>query len=311
MSEQTLIKVVDLSRYYGPTLAVDHISFEIKRGNITGLLGPNGAGKSTTMKMITGNLAPSSGSIEINGVDLLDHPKQAKEKLGYLPEYPPVYKDQTVDEYLGFCAAINNIPKSHRRKSIEMAKARCGLEKVGRKLIGLLSKGYQQRLGIAQAIIHEPEVVVLDEPTVGLDPLQIREIRELIKELGENHSVLLSSHILSEIQALCNHIHIINEGRLVYSQELKKEHSADESQTLVCEFKHPPALEEFKKRTGATDVSAFNNIFKVNFTTQSDIRDKIVRSSLDGNWGMLQLFIEQESLEHTFVKLTMEQHELS
>ena len=175
MSSSSLVSVSSLSRNFGPLCAVDNLSFSIERGEVLGFLGPNGAGKSTTMKIITGNLAPSAGRILINNVDLLDDPRRAKANIGYLPEQPPLYRELSVNEYLRFCAKLNRIPRAKITKAVTKAKERCGLEDVGKRLINNLSKGYQQRVGIAQAIIHMPAVVVLDEPTVGLDPIQIRE----------------------------------------------------------------------------------------------------------------------------------------
>ena len=180
-----LIQVDQLTRFYGDHCAVDNVSFALRKGEILGFLGPNGAGKSSTMQMICGNLAPTSGQIRVNGIDILDNPKDAKRELGYLPEIPPVYRELTVDEYLGYCARLHGIPRDRQKAALEQAKDRCGLTDVGERLIGNLSKGYQQRVGIAQAILHMPAVIILDEPTVGLDPLQIREIRELIRELGK------------------------------------------------------------------------------------------------------------------------------
>ena len=196
MSSDLLISVNNLYRQYGSLDAVHDVSFELQRGEVLGFLGPNGAGKSTTMQIITGNLAPSSGQIKICGIDLLDAPRQAKARIGYLPERPPLYRELSVDEYLVFCTQINRIPRQQRQAALERAKHRCGLEQAGRRLINNLSKGYQQRVGIAQAIIHSPDIVVLDEPTVGLDPIQIREIRHLIRELASEHAVILSTHIL-------------------------------------------------------------------------------------------------------------------
>ncbi|HET7370256.1 MAG TPA: ABC transporter ATP-binding protein, partial [Gammaproteobacteria bacterium] len=177
MGSDILVSVDALDRYYGRRAAVSGLSFELAKGEVLGFLGPNGAGKTTTMQMLTGNLAPSAGSIEINGIDLLERPKDAKRAIGYLPEQPPVYFELSVDEYLDYCARLNRVPRGKIRAARDDAKARCGLADVGRRLIGNLSKGYRQRVGIAQAIIHMPPVVILDEPTVGLDPIQIREIR--------------------------------------------------------------------------------------------------------------------------------------
>ena len=216
-----LIQANQLTRYYGTYCAVREVSFSLVRGEILGFLGPNGAGKTTTMQMICGNLAPTAGEIKINGVDILDEPKKAKRSLGYLPELPPVYRDLTVDEYLGYCGRLHGLQGSAQHKAVDVAKGRTGLGDVGQRLIGNLSKGFQQRVGIAQAIVHMPLVIILDEPTVGLDPIQIHEIRELIRELGQEHGVILSTHILSEVQAVCNHVQIINRGQLVLNTSIE------------------------------------------------------------------------------------------
>lgn len=227
-----LIEVEQLYRYYDNHLAVNDVSFTLEKGEILGFLGPNGAGKSTTMQMICGNLAPSSGQVRINGIDILDNPKEAKAELGYLPENPPVYRELTVDEYLTYCARLHGLKKDKVKVAVDSARERCGLAEVGGRLIGNLSKGFQQRVGIAQAIVHNPRVVILDEPTVGLDPIQIREIRNLIRELGGTHSVILSTHILPEVESICDRIQIMHRGQMVFSgnfAQLKQNHPEQES----------------------------------------------------------------------------------
>ena len=193
---ETLIQVENLSRYYQNHRAINQLSFTLKAGEVLGFLGPNGAGKSTTMQVISGNLAPCEGQVKIAGHDIIDSPREAKGQLGYLPEHPPLYRDASVDEYLKYCAQLRRVKRAGIAQALLQAKQNCGLNEVGNRLIGNLSKGYQQRVGIAQAIIHNPPVVILDEPTVGLDPIQIREIRSLIKNLGKERSVILSTHIL-------------------------------------------------------------------------------------------------------------------
>jgi ABC-2 type transport system ATP-binding protein len=190
---------------------------ELRRGEVLGLLGHNGAGKTTTMQMLTGCLSPNSGSIAICGIDLARQPTLAKAHLGYLPETPPLYRELTVDDYLTFAARLRGMKPANVSAALSQAKQRCGLEAVSKKIIGTLSKGYQQRVGIAQAIIHQPDVIVLDEPTVGLDPAQIREVRTLIRELGNTHSVILSTHVLGEVESICDRVEILNRGSLVYS----------------------------------------------------------------------------------------------
>lgn len=221
MESSILLAAEGLSRDYNHQPAVENLNLQLQKGEVLGLLGPNGAGKSTTMQMLTGNLAPTTGSIHINGIDLLEEPRQAKRHLGYLPEQPPVYRDLTVNEYLEYCAKLHGLGGAVRSQAISLARERCSLNEVQNRLIAHLSKGYKQRVGIAQAILHSPAVVILDEPTVGLDPLQMREIRKLIRELGQEHSVILSTHILPEVQAVCDRVQILNRGRTVFNDSLK------------------------------------------------------------------------------------------
>jgi len=209
-----------LTRSFGGHVAVNNVDLELRRGEVLGFLGPNGAGKTTTMQMLTGNLAPSRGAISICGIDLLEQPVGAKARIGYLPEVPPLYRDFTVDEYLTLAAKLHRVPRARHREAVNAARERCGLAGSGGKLIATLSKGYQQRVGIAQAIVHSPDVVILDEPTVGLDPIQIREIRALIRELGGAHSVILSTHILPEVEAVCDRVQIMHHGSIVYGDTI-------------------------------------------------------------------------------------------
>lgn len=212
-----MIKVKEITKRYDKHLAVDSLSFELEKNRIYGLLGANGAGKSTTMNIITGYLAPTSGTVTIGDYDMAKNPEKAKAMIGYLPEIPPLYLDMTVDEYLMFAAELKKIKKKDRIEEIERVEKKTGLSKVSERLIRNLSKGYKQRVGLAQALLGDPEIIILDEPTVGLDPVQIIEIRNLIRSLGESHTVVLSSHILSEVQAVCDDIMIISNGHLVAS----------------------------------------------------------------------------------------------
>jgi ABC-2 type transport system ATP-binding protein len=219
MTEQIKPAIIarGLSRRFGPRIAVQGIDLELGHGEVLGFLGPNGAGKSTVMRMLTGNLAPSGGGIEICGIDLIDRPAEAKARIGYLPEIPPLYRELTVNEYLRLAARLHRVDSSKVSAALDMVTQRCGLGDTGERLIGSLSKGFQQRVGIAQAIIHDPEVIILDEPTAGLDPNQIREIRSLIRELGAQRSVIVSTHILPEVESVCDRVQILNEGRTVFT----------------------------------------------------------------------------------------------
>jgi ABC-2 type transport system ATP-binding protein len=217
MSAPITVSAQNLVRRRDNRLVVDNVTLELRRGEVLGLLGHNGAGKSTTLQMLTGALPTQSGRIEICGFDMLDQPQQAKACVGFLPEHPPLYRDMRVDDFLLYAARLHKIPSAKLADALALAKQRCGLQDCGRKLIGSLSKGYQQRVGIAQAIIHNPAVVVLDEPTVGLDPAQIRDIRALIRQLGDSSSVILSTHLLNEVESLCDRVMILQKGRLIYS----------------------------------------------------------------------------------------------
>ena len=220
--DKKLISINGLTKFYGPKKAIEDVSFDVHHAEILGLLGPNGAGKSTTMQIICGVIAANNGSVNIAGYDIIDAPKQAKQNIGFLPEQLPLYGDLTVDEYLLYSAKLRGIKKQNINDLIISCKKRCGLENTGKRLIQNLSKGYKQRVGIAQAIIHMPSIIILDEPTSGLDPKQILEIRELMRELSKVHSIIISTHILSEVEAICDRVLIINEGNIVLDQYLKE-----------------------------------------------------------------------------------------
>jgi len=260
MSESPLLTASSLSRYYGPQLAVNNVDFTVHKGEVLGFLGPNGAGKSTSMKMLSGNLAPNHGQITINGYDLLSESQKAKAHIGYLPEQPPLYKELSVSEFLSFCAQLNKIPSSKRRAAIQTVIERCGLTEVTNRLIGHLSKGFQQRVGIAQAIIHTPAVVILDEPTSGLDPIQIREIRQLIRDIATEHSVILSTHILPEVQMLCDRVQIINHGKIVFSDTTAKLSQKMESSSLLITLNAAPMLEELMQVDGILAIDELSKI---------------------------------------------------
>ena len=300
-----LVKVENLYRYYDDHCAVQDLSFELRKGEILGFLGPNGAGKSTTMQMLSGNLAPSAGRILIGSVDLLDEPKRAKRATGYLPEQPPLYPDFTVNEYLDYCARLHRVPHSKVPAARALAKERCGLKEVGHRLIGNLSKGYQQRVGIAQAIIHSPAVVILDEPTIGLDPIQIREIRALITELGNEHGVILSTHILPEVQTICSRVQIIHKGRLVFNDTLTGLTQRMQSTSLVLACRLAP---EVKFLHALPDVKSVETLdehrLRITFTTHANLAEAVAAEAVKRGWGLLELTPERKSLEQIFVDLT-------
>lgn len=303
---EALVQVENLSRYYQNHRAINHLSFTLNAGEVLGFLGPNGAGKSTTMQVISGNLAPSEGEVSIAGHDIIEEPREAKRQIGYLPEHPPLYRDASVDEYLRYCARLHRIARPQVSAAVDRVKAQCGLEENGRRLIGNLSKGYQQRVGIAQAIIHNPPVVILDEPTVGLDPIQIREIRELIRSLGSEHSVILSTHILSEVQTTCDRVQIIRAGELIYNASTESLNQGHEVSVKV-------ALRKAVAASALTEIAGIDHAealgdgrFRLIFATGAN-PDALVSHAVEQQWGLYELIPEQQSLEDLFIELT--QHE--
>jgi ABC-2 type transport system ATP-binding protein len=302
------VEAIELTRLYGGREAVSNVSFTLSKGQVLGFLGPNGAGKSTTMKMLTGNLAPSNGSVKICGIDMIEHPKEAKALIGYLPEMRPLYKELTVDEYLTIAARLHRVSAGNIKKAVEIAKERCGLGHMSKRLIENLSNGYQQRVGIAQAIIHNPMVVILDEPTVGLDPIQIRDIRALIREVGAERSVIISTHILPEVEMVCDHVQIIDKGKLVFNGSidvLKKQRIGNK---LLIGMLNPPSADELLKIAGITEVEVVSaNQMRVRFADDAAPAEAIVQAAVKNNWGLHQIAPDQTSLEDVFVQLTYQE----
>jgi len=304
------VEANELTRLYGGRAAVDNVSFNLTQGQVLGFLGPNGAGKSTTMKMLTGNLAPSAGSVKICGVDMIEKPKDAKALIGYLPEMRPLYKEFTVDEYLTIAARLHNVSGKNIKQSVETAKERCGLGHMSKRLIENLSNGYQQRVGIAQAIIHNPMVVILDEPTVGLDPIQIRDIRTLIKEIGQEHSVIVSTHILPEVEMVCDHVQIIDQGKMVFNGDIDVLKRQRLGNKLLAGFNKAPDLAVLQKIKGVTEVETLeNNMVRISFAEDTTPHEAIVKAAVKGNWGLFQIAPDQTSLEDVFVQLTYQEQE--
>lgn len=311
-----MIEVENLTKKYDSHVAVDNLSFRVERGMIYGFLGPNGAGKSTTMNMMTGYIAATSGTVKINGYDILKNPEQAKKSIGYLPELPPVYPDMTVYEYLRFVAELKKVKKNERQAQIEDVMKQTQIEDVKGRLIKNLSKGYKQRVGLAQAIIGYPEVIILDEPTVGLDPKQIIEIRELIRELAKKHTIILSSHILSEVSAVCDHIMIISKGKLVASdtpEGLMTLLKGGRQMKLSVLGEQSKVEELLQSMESVKDFSMqpprAEGMVSVNIRTEDteDIRVELFHRLAAADMPIMELSLSEKSLEDVFLELTGEE----
>lgn len=308
-----MIQVSNLTKKYGKNVAVDNVSFTIEKGHIYGLLGPNGAGKSTTMNMITGYISSTSGTITIDGHDVVKEPEQARKLLGYLPELPPLYMDMTVYEYLKFVAQLKKIKRKERIEQVEKAIEQMKLEKVADRLIANLSKGYRQRVGFAQALIGDPQILILDEPSVGLDPKQIIEMRELIEELGQNRTVILSSHIMQEISAVCDHILIISHGKLIASgtvEELVAMSEHGEKLEVTIEG-HKELLEDLFSQIDCVEsvkITEHSGVATANVVMNKgakDIRKDVYTYFKDKNASIINMNLVKTTLEDIFLELTM------
>lgn len=310
-----MIEISNLVKKYGDHVAVDNLSLTIEPGKIYGLLGPNGAGKSTTMNILTGYIGATSGTVKINGYDILNQPEEAKKCVGYLPELPPLYMDMTVAEYLKFVAELKKIEKKKRKEMINDAMEMTGVSDVSERLIKNLSKGYRQRVGFAQAVLGYPQIIILDEPTVGLDPKQIIEIRELIKKLGENHTVILSSHILTEISAVCDHVFIISKGKLVASdatENLINLMSTEQNIDIIAKCDEAVARQVIENVSDVKEVKFEQPEeddtvkFVVRAQKGCDIREGLFKAFCDRNIILLEMHSAVKSLEDVFLELTGE-----
>ena len=303
MDSQTYLEINNLNKFYDKHHALDDVSLNISVGEIVGLLGPNGAGKSTTMKIVTGNLSSSSGDVLINDINIVQQPTKTKTQLGYLPEVPPLYKELTVYEFLILASKLKKVPKKNIITSVESTIEMCGLMEVKNKLISNLSKGFQQRVGIAQAIVHNPKLVVLDEPTVGLDPNQVVQIRELIKKISKNKAILFSSHILSEVEAICNRVYILNFGKIIYSANIKK---LTDNLLNSFQFEFTNKFDEsiIVKKFPKSKINIINE-FSFSFENIDQIMiNKVLMLGIENNWGLAKMIPLKESLEKIFTSLT-------
>ena len=312
-----MIEAINLSKHFGPNRAVSDINFKVEKGEILGLLGPNGAGKTTTMRLLTGFLDPSEGRAVIGGHDMAEYPIEAKRRIGYLPEIPPVYPEMRVTSYLEFVGRLKGISRKHLKERVNEVVRKCALADVRYRIVGRLSKGYRQRVGLAQALINSPDVLILDEPTAGLDPKQIIETRQLIGELGGEHTIILSTHILPEVEQTCQRVIIINEGRVVAAdtpQNLTVRLRGFQTVRVVVEgpasdvFSRLRALEgvheveEKKRESGAVT-------FEVSSEKGRDIRRELAKKIVESGWGLIEMQLAGMSLEDVFLKLTAAEEE--
>lgn len=303
--EDTIAKIQNLSHRYSKDWAVKNISFNIQNRGILGLLGSNGAGKSTTMNILCGVINQTQGEVYIDDINVRENPVEAKKLIGFLPQKAPLHLELTVDEYLTHCAHMRSIPKSEIKDALELAKAKCGISHFSKRVLKNLSGGYQQRVGLAQAIIHNPKLVVLDEPTNGLDPNQILEVRKLIREIAEDRAVILSTHILSEVQATCDNIVMIEHGEIVFADTLYAFNNYIEPNTLVMEVDMPPTAEELYAINGVTDVYFITkNKIRLQFSTGPDITKTIIQASMVNGWALSEIYLEKSSLDGIFAQLS-------
>jgi len=307
-----MIEVDRLTKRYGPTLAVSDVSFRVEKGEVLGFLGPNGAGKTTTMRVITGYLPPTEGTVRVAGYDVAEQPIEAKRHTGYLPESPPVYPDMTVNEYLAFVGRVKGVPRRDLKTRINEVSERCAITDVQRRQIGKLSKGYRQRVGLAQALIHNPDVLVLDEPTAGLDPKQIIETRALIRNLAGQHTVVLSTHILPEVSKTCERVVVINGGKVAAvgkPDELTHRLQGFETVLVTAEGPASEMKERMERVAGVNlveqhDASDGRVTFEVHAGKDQDVRAELARAVVESQWKLLELRTSGMSLEDIFLKLT-------
>lgn len=305
---EATIEVSGLTKNYGPYRAIDNLSFSIKKGEVVGFLGPNGAGKTTTMKIITGFMAPSEGSVRVAGFDVFDNPIEVKKRIGYLPETPPVYGEMSVERYLTFVANLKGVEKDRIKEFVDRSIEATDLNSVRKRMIQNLSKGYRQRVGISQALVSNPEVLILDEPTVGLDPRQVAEVRSLIKELAGKHTIILSTHILPEVQASCERIIIINKGKIVAEDTiggLSTRMQASSRVHLRVGQANPNLTQQLSQLPGVKTVRAHGeNQFEIDTDGAKTVAQSIAAAVVASGAGLLELREESFNLEDVFLKLT-------
>ncbi|RZS75938.1 ABC transporter ATP-binding protein [Pseudobacter ginsenosidimutans] len=300
-----ILKTENLSHRYSSSWAIRDINIEIAAHGIIGLLGSNGAGKSTTMNIICGTLNQTEGKVYINGIDSRKEPEAARREIGFLPQTPPLYTDLTIDEYLTYCATLRLIHKRKIRPAVEEVKERCGIGHFSSRLIKNLSGGYRQRVGIAQSIIHKPKLVVMDEPTNGLDPNQLIEARKLIREISQEHTVLLSSHILSEINLLCREIIMIENGRIVFSDSMEAFNNYSKASTILVTLENPPPKEELMQVKGVSAVEFITHTqARIFFDGDKDVKERLVTASVQNGWRLSDIGFDKGLLDDVFKQLS-------
>lgn len=304
---KSIVKIEGLSHRYSTNWAIRDINIDIAETSIVGLLGSNGAGKSTTMNILCGSLNQTEGNVYINGIDMRAEPQLAKREIGFLPQNPPLYLDLTVDEYLYYCAGLRLMPKQAMKQAIDEVKERCGITHFSKRLIRNLSGGYRQRVGIAQAIVHRPGVVVLDEPTNGLDPNQVIEVRSLIRDIALERVVIFSSHILSEVQLLCKEIKMIENGRIVFSDTMDAFNNYIEPHSMLIHFGNMPVTGELEKIHGVLNIQRLSDrMVRVFFNGDQDITERIVTESVRQGWRLREINLEKNSVEEVFKLLSQQ-----
>ena len=303
--EKSIVSVKNLSHRYSVQWAVKDVSFEINEKGVTGLLGSNGAGKSTTMNIICGVLNQTQGDVFINGVNLRENPVEAKKNIGFLPQQPPLYTDLTVGEYLRHAALLRLVEPDKVDEAVDVALEKCSITHFRDRLIKNLSGGYQQRVGIAQAIVHNPQFVVLDEPTNGLDPNQIVDIRNLIRDIAKHHAVLLSTHILSEVQAICDNIYMIESGKLVFSGTMEEFDNYVAPESFIVEFANSPSKEVLENLTENNGIEALEDgSYRIFLKDDISITEKYIQESVKQNWTLKNIYVERASLSEIFAQLS-------
>ena len=302
---EVILTMKDIDKSFPGVHALDHVNFEVRRGEVHALMGENGAGKSTTMNIMCGVLKQTEGKVFIKGIDMRKHPVEAKRHIGFLPQQPPLHPDLTVEEYLIHCANLRYVPKNELKQAVDEVTVRCGISHFKKRLIRNLSGGFQQRLGIAQAIIHNPDFVVFDEPTNGLDPNQIVEIRHLIKEIAQDRTVILSTHILPEVQATCDFIYMIEQGTLVFSGTVDEFDNYIEPNSLIVSLIAQPGIIELQNIPGITHVEELGGPrYRLRFIDRSDIAERIVEISVTKGWRLNEINLEKSSMDTVFAELS-------